>query len=131
MAYRDFKYLNRRTATDKVLHDKVFVITKNPKNNGYQRGHTSMVYNFFDKKTAALIDKSTSGGTVKNETSSNEELAQELYKPIITKFEKRKIPSPFMDHIWGVDVAGMQLMSKLNKGFRFLLSVIDIYSKYE
>ena len=48
---RDFKYLNRRTAADKVLHDKAFNIAKNPKYDGYQHGLASMVYKFFDEKT--------------------------------------------------------------------------------
>ena len=39
--------------------------------------------------------------------------------------------SSFRDNIWGVDLADMQLLSKFNKGFRFLLCVIDIYSKYD
>ena len=38
--------------------------------------------------------------------------------------------SSFKDNIWGVDLADMQLLSKFNKGFRFLLCVIDIFSKY-
>ena len=50
MAYGDFKDLNRRTTADKVLHDKAFNIAKNPKNDGYQRGLASTVFNFFDKK---------------------------------------------------------------------------------
>ena len=61
---------------------------------------------------------------------SNKELAEELQKPIIRKFEKRKAHSPFIDNIWGADLADMQLISKLNKGIRFLLFVIDICSKY-
>ena len=61
---------------------------------------------------------------------SNKELAEELQKPIIRKFEKRKAHSPFIDNIWGADLADMQLSSKLNKGIRFLLFVIDICSKY-
>ena len=44
MAYGDFKYLIRRTASDKILHDKVFDIAKNPKYDGYQRGFALMVY---------------------------------------------------------------------------------------
>ena len=74
--------------------------------------------------------KKTSGETVKNEIISNKELAEELHKPVIRKFEKRKVHSPFIDNIWGADLADMQLISKFNKGFRFLLCVIDIYSKY-
>ena len=48
MAYRDFKDIARRTASDKVLRDKAFNIAKNPKyDDGYQRGLASMVYIFF------------------------------------------------------------------------------------
>ena len=50
MAYGDFKYLNGRTTSDKVLDDKSFNIIKNLKYDGYQRGFASMVYKFFDKK---------------------------------------------------------------------------------
>ena len=49
----------------------------------------------------------------------NDELAEELRKPIVTKFEKRKIHSSFIDNIWGTDQADMQLLSKFNKGIRF------------
>ena len=92
MAYGDFKYLNRRTAAHKVLHDKGFNIAKNPKFDVYQRGLASMVYQFFNKKT--------SDGTIKNEIISNKELSEELHKPIIKKFNKRKVPSPFINNIW-------------------------------
>ena len=50
MAYGDFKDLARRTAADKVLREKAFNIAINLKYDGYQRGITSMVYQFFDKK---------------------------------------------------------------------------------
>ena len=70
------------------------------------------------------------GGTVKNEIISNKVLAEELDKPITKKFEKRKIHSTFIDNIWSADLADMQLIRKFDKGFRFLLSIIDIYSKY-
>ena len=60
---------------------------------------------------------------------SNQELAEELHKPIIKKFKKRKVNTTFTGNIWGADLADMQLISKFIKGFRFLF-VIDIYSKY-
>ena len=81
-----------------------------------------MVYKFFDKKSK--------GGGVNIEVKHNEQLAKELHKPIIRKFKKRKVYSGFRDNIWGADLADMQLISKFNKGFRFLLCVIDIFSKY-
>ena len=58
------------------------------------------------------------------------DLAEELQKPIIRKFKKLKVYSSYEDNIWGADLADMQFISKFNKGFRFLLCVIDIYSKY-
>ena len=67
---------------------------------------------------------------LKNENSFNKELAEELHKLITRKFNKRKVHSPFIDNMWGAYLADIQLISKLNKGFRFLLCVIDIYSKY-
>ena len=78
MAYGDFKDLAKRTASDKVLRDKAFNIAKNPKYDGYQRGLASMIYNFFNKKSK--------GGSVNNEIKQNEQLAEELHKPIIKKF---------------------------------------------
>ena len=79
-----------------------------------------MVYKFFDKKSA------DSG--IKNEILENQQLAEELYKPIIKKFKQRKVYSSFKDNAWAADLADMQLISKFNKGIRFLLCVIDIYS---
>ena len=80
MAYGDFKDLTRRTASDKIFHDKAFNIAKNRKLDGYQRGLASTVYKFFDKKA--------SGSSIKNENISNKELAEELHKPIIKTFKK-------------------------------------------
>ena len=119
MAFGDFKDLKRRTVSDKILRDKAFNIAKNPKYDGYQRGLASMVYKFFDKRSA--------GSGVNIPLEFNEQLAKELHKPIIRKFKKRKVYSRFKDNIWGADLSDMQLISKFNKGFRFSLCVIDIF----
>ena len=120
-AYSDSKDLTKRTVADKILKNKAFDIAKDPKYDGYQRGLASMVYKFFDSKVSG------SGAKLKPE---NEQLANELHKPIIRKFEKRKVYSTFKNNIWGADLADMQLLSKYNKGIRFLLCIIDIFSKY-
>ena len=73
------------------------------------------------KKSVSIVDKSISGGTFKNEIISNKELAEELHKPIMWKFKKRKVHSSFIDNIWGADLADIQLISKFNKGFRFFI----------
>ena len=59
----------------------------------------------------------------------NKELAKELHKPIIKNFEKKKVHSSFIDKIQDAYFVDMQLVSKLNKEFRFLLCFIDIYNK--
>ena len=91
MAYGDFKDLPRRTASDKVLHDKEFNIAINPTYDEYQHELSSTVYKFFHKK---------SGGAIKNKIMKNKESAEELCKPIIRKFKKRKVHSSFINNIW-------------------------------
>ena len=113
MAYEDFKDLVRRTASDKFLRDKAFNIAKNPKYDRYQRGLVSMIYNFFDKKSADSGVNMHSNKTAFN----NEKLAEELPKPIIKKFIKRTVYSGFKDNVWGADLADMQLTSKFNTTF--------------
>ena len=81
-----------------------------------------MTYKFFDEKSK--------GSGVNVEVRHNEQLAEELHKPIIRNFKKSTVYSRSRDYIWGADLADMQLISKFDKGFRFLLFVIDIFSKY-
>ena len=126
MAYGKSKDLIKITQLDKVLKDKAFKIASNPKYDGYQRGLASMVYKFFDKKSASL-DKSKGSGII---NEPNYQLANELHKPIIRKFKKRKVYLYFKDSIWGVDLADMQSLSKYNKGIKYLLCAIDLFSKY-
>ena len=122
-AYSDSKDLTKRTVADKILRNQSFNIAKDPKYDGYQRGLVSMVYKFFDK-----ISKGS--GVVNTKlTPQNQQLTEELHKPIIRKFEKRKVHAAFKDNIWGADLADMQLFSRYNKGIRFLLCVIDNFSK--
>ena len=121
-AYVDHKDLINRTKSDKVLRDKAYNIAGNPEYDGYQRGLVSMVYKFFDKKSV--------GCGINKEKSRPLILADELHKPAIRKFKKRKVYSQFKDNIWGVDLADMQSLSRKNKVIRYLLCAIDFYSTY-
>ena len=94
-----------------------FKIASDPK---YQRGLASMFYKFFDKKF--------SGSGVANKP--NYQPVNELHRQIIRKLKKRKVYSSFRDNIWGVDLADMQSLSKYNKGIKYLLCAIDLFSKY-
>ena len=78
-----------------------------------------MVHKFFDKK---------SSGSGVNEP--NNQLANELHKAIIRKFKKKNVYSSFRDNIRGVDLADIQSLSKYNKGIKYLLCLIDLFSKY-
>ena len=73
MAYGDFKDFARKKAFDKILGDKAFNITKNPKYDGYQSGLASMVYKFLGKKSTGCVN------THANKSAFNKEkLAEEL-----------------------------------------------------
>ena len=89
MAYGDFKDLSRGIAADIVLYDKAFNIAKNPSYDQYERGLASMVYEFFGKKS--------SSNSFKIQFFSNQELAVEIHKPIIRKFERQKVYSSFKE----------------------------------
>ena len=113
----DHKDLINRTEADKVLRDRTYNIASNPEYDGYQRGLTSMVYKFFNKKS------------IGSGINSSLILANELHKPVIKKFNKRKVYSQFKDNIWGVDLADMPSLSRKNKGIKYVLCAIDLYSK--
>ena len=89
-----------------------------------------MLYKFFDQKTSAMPADKFAGSGIKNENMSDQQLAEELHKPIARKVMKRKVCSPFKDNICDVDLAHIQLTCKFSKEIKFLLCIIDIYSKY-
>ena len=114
-AYADNKDLINRTKAEKVLKDKAYNIASNPEYDGYQRGYASMVYKFFDKKSMGSgTTKSTVKPTAKPSSlerivkDSSLILADEPHKPVIKKFNKRKVYSQFKDNILGADLADMQ-----------------------
>ena len=60
----------------------------------------------------------------------SQQLAEELHKPITRNFRKRRVISHGIDEIWAADLVEMQTYSKWNKGIKYLLMVIDVFSKY-
>ena len=120
MAYGKSKDLAKKTQSDKVSRDKAFKIASDQKCDGYQRGLASMVYKFFDKR-------SNGSGVA---TGPNYHFANELHRQNYRKFKRRKVYSSFRDNNWGVDLADMQSLSKYNKGIKYLLCLIELFSKY-
>ena len=88
-----------------------------------------MLYKFFDKKSKGSgISASLA---IKSANKPNYQLANELHKLIIRKFKKIKVySSSYRDNTWGVDLADMRSLSKCNKGIKYLLCAIDLFSKY-
>ena len=60
----------------------------------------------------------------------SQQLAEELHKPITRNFRKRRVISYGVDKIWAADLVEIQKYSKWNKGIKYLLMVIDVFSKY-
>ena len=124
--YAKYKDVENRLIADDNLQNSAYDIASNPEYDGYQRGLASMVYKFFDSKVA-LSNKTISD---KGTKEVNKILAEELYEPIIRKFNKIKVYSQFKDNMWRVDLADTQSLSKKNKGVKYLLCAIDLFSKY-
>ena len=103
------------------MSDKGFGIASNPQYDGYQQGLASKLNSFLKHNSR---DTTNHIGTAI--TSKDQQLANELHKPI----KKRKLYFLFRDKAWGSDLADLLLISKYNKGDRFLLCVIGIFSKY-
>ena len=87
-----------------------------------------MVYKFFDKKSSGSVVAASLAS--KSSTKPNYQLANDLHRQIIRNFKRQKVCSSFRDNIWGVDLADMQSISKCNKGIKYLLCAIDLFSKY-
>ena len=115
--YSDNKDLAKRIISDKILKDRAYEIAKNCNYDGYERAVVSMVYNFFDKKAGSGI-------------SVNEQRVEELHKPIIKKIKKRKVYARFKDNIWAADLAKIESFRSKNENIKYLLCVIDVFTKY-
>ena len=125
-AYSKYKGVENRLILDQKLRNSAYDIASNPIYDGYQRDLASMIYKFVDSKVAPLGQKTMSGKGINN----NKILAEELHKPVIKKFNKRKVYSQFKNKIWGVDLADMKLLTKQNKSIKYLLCAIDLFSNY-
>ena len=121
MSYGKYKDLTKITQSDKGLRDKSFKIASNPKYDAYER-------RLVLEKSASLADKFAKGSGINS--ILNKQLADELHRPIIRKFRRRKVNSSFKDNILGADLVDMQLISNCNNRISFLLFVINIFSEY-
>ena len=99
------------------MKDGAYEIVRNCNYDGYQRALASMVYKIFDKKSG-------SGASV------NEQLTEQLHKPVTKTFKRRNVYTRLKDNIWAADLAEVELLSSKNKIIKCLLCVIDVFTKY-
>ena len=83
---------------------------------GYQRASASMGHKFFDQKTRSGI-------------SVNEQPVEELHKPVIKEFTRRKVHARFKSNIWGADLTEMRSLSFKNENVEYFLCVTDVSTK--
>ena len=107
------------------MKHRPYEIARNRGYDGYQRALASMVYKFFLKKTG-----SGAIATSKVGVSVNEQLVEKLHKAVTKKFKRSKVYGRFKDNIWAEDLSEMELFSSKNKNVKYLLCVIDYFTKY-
>ena len=112
MAYGKFKDFTKRTQTDKVLRDKAFKIASNPRYDGYQRRLASADTSFLIKNLLEVV--------LKMKLNKINNLKMNFINQLLEHFKNQQF-------ILRVHLACMQLISKYNKGIRFLLCVIDSF----
>ena len=96
---------------------RAYEIARKPKYDGDKRALASMAFMFFDKKTRSGM-------------SVNEQLVEELHKPVIKKFKRRKVSGRFEDNVSAADLGEMESLSSNNKNGKYLLCVVDVFTKY-
>ena len=67
---------------------------------------------------------------IKQNSRWTDALAEELHKPVTRKFKKSIVYARGVDNIWAVDLVDMKAFAKDNKGVKYLLTVLDIFSRY-
>lgn len=116
-AYSKFKDVSNRQVADKKLMDQAIGVANNESIDGYQRALAAMVYKFFEKK-------------IQMGQGWNETLAEELHKPVRHTFQRRRVIVNSIDDVWGADLVDMREWKNENKGYSYLLTIIDVLSKY-
>ena len=106
------------------MKETAYLISRNPKFNGYQRALAGMVYKFFDKKIGSGAIATSKAGV-----SVNEQLSEELHKPVTEKFKTTKVYTRLKDNIWSADLAEIVSLSFKNQNIKNLLCLTNFFTK--
>ena len=155
IAYSLYKDRESRTLSDLILAEKAQKIASNNTKPLFERTWATVVDRFFREGGISSKLQGGKGMTLRSRTKPSSiveppkthepehepepepetdkqmrKIADELHKPIRRNFERRKYIVDCIDHVWGVDLADMKNLSKENNGYKWILMIIDAFSKY-
>ena len=154
IAYSMYHDRESRNASDRILAERAQTIASNAKKPLFERAWATVVNRFFREGGMSSKLQGGRGMTLRSRAKPVEttptkhvtpkppepiyddtekqmrKIADELHKPIRRNFERRKYIVDCIDHVWGVDLADMRNLSKENNGFKWILVIIDAFSKY-
>ena len=119
-AQHDVDYTLSRNLKDKHIADQKMIDSINKLNYKDKQWGTFLVKNIISsKKTLGL-----------GNDFNMKDLSKELNKPVINKFPRKKIIVNYIDEIHSCDLVDMIKYSRMNKGYKYIFTNIDIFSKY-
>ena len=118
-AQHDVDYTLAKNLKDKHIADKKMIDSINKLPYNQKQWGTFLVKNIISSKKKLGLGN-----------NPNEILSHELHKPKRVNFERRRVISNHIDHIWGIDLITMIKYSKQNSNYRYILTVIDFFSKF-
>ena len=119
-AQHDVDYTLSRNLKDKHIADKKMIDSINKLPYNQKQWGTFLVKNIISSKKKLGLG---------NDFNMND-LSEELNKPVINKFTRKKIIVNYIDEIHSCDLVDMQKYSRMNKGYKYIFTNIDIFSKY-
>ena len=118
-AQHDVDYTLAKNLKDKHIADKKMIDSINKLPYNKKQWGTFLVKNIISSKKKLGLGN-----------NPNEILSQELHKQKRINFERRRVISNYIDHIWGIDLITMIKYSKQNNNYKYILTVIDFFSKF-
>ena len=58
------------------------------------------------------------------------EIAKEIFSPVVKKFQRIQIQTHYKDECWSIDLIDRSSLSKYNKNYKFIFTIIDNHTKY-
>jgi len=127
LAYAQYPDTASRNVADREMVDE---LNKIPNPTFRERVERAIVKPILATKANLGLGLASSDSKSDLKVKWTDQLAEELHKPVVKNFRKRRVYVKGIDEIWAADLIDMQSFAEYNDGFKYLLSVVDIFSKY-